>query len=156
MGSTEFTITSQLYERSRDCDFLILAKEETCFIHLEMTRFSLKKSDRCLDEYLEISGQKYCGDRTGQNFTLDVESNNSTLVLKHHQSSIFHGSYFGFEIQGYQINCSEHTTTAMEITTTNPDFAIIVENEEVGRTVALETTTDVSDDLVPTPSRRLF
>ena len=44
----------------------------------------------------------------------------------------------------------------MEITTTNPDFAIIIENEEVGRTVALETTTDVNDDLVPTPSRRLF
>ena len=89
--------------------------------------------------------------------TLDVdESYNSTLILKHHQSSIFHGSYFGFEIQGYQINCSKPTTTAMETTTTNPDFAIIIENEAVGRTAALETTTNVDEDLVPTPSRRIF
>ena len=65
-SSPEFTITSQLYERSRDCDFVIMVTEGVCSIQLEMTRFSLKKSDRCLDEYLEISGKKYCGDLTGQ------------------------------------------------------------------------------------------
>ena len=84
--------------------------------------------------------------------------------LKYHSSSSFHGDYFGFKIEGTQEPCPTSTTPS---TTTSSDDVVIVDNcsltdtcdeDGEGRTVALETTTAMTDDdevNIPTPSKRV-
>ena len=148
-----------------DCEFIVLPADDVCSLSLTFNWFYLKQSDNCTEEYLEIGGNKLCGDLTGKEVNLWLPIG-KTWEIKYQSSSTYHGDYFGFRIQAVQTLCP--TTPGPWVwpsteATTIEDDVIIIDNCEVtgdceeeggGRTLALETTTQLIEEL-PTPGRRI-
>jgi len=163
VSSRQFLLESPRHSRSRDCDYVIIPDHGVCSLTLSFSWFFIKHSYNCSDEYLEIMGTKMCGELTGKQVSLWMPLGDA-WELKYHSSSTFHGDYFGFKIKGTQEPCPTSSTPS---TTTSSDDVVIVDNcsltdtcdeDGEGRTVALETTTAMTDDdevNIPTPSKRV-
>ena len=66
LTSPQFQLQSPSHTNSRDCDYVIIPLNDVCSIFLTFSWFILKDSPNCTDEYLEIMGNKLCGNLSGQ------------------------------------------------------------------------------------------
>ena len=66
MSSADFTVTSETYMSGSDCATTIIAQPGVCFFNITFAFFNLKETEDCSDEYLDISGVRYCGQHTGE------------------------------------------------------------------------------------------
>ena len=148
------------------CEFIILPADNVCSLSLTFTWFFLPRSLNCTEEFLQIGGNRLCGELTDRQVNLWLPYGEA-WELKYQAGSRYHGDYFGFRIQAVQNLC---TTTTRSTSTTNTtrrtdDEVVVIDNCELsgdceeggGRTLALETTTFIPDyyEEPPFPDRRI-
>uniref|UniRef100_T1KQ91 CUB domain-containing protein n=1 Tax=Tetranychus urticae TaxID=32264 RepID=T1KQ91_TETUR len=96
-----------LYPANLDCNYRITALPGHCAVYLKFDVFDLEESrnGHCIDDYLEIEGDRYCGNQLSRaQKLLDFNGKPQEVVLRFHSNEFISGQ--GFRVSYAQIACN--------------------------------------------------